>query len=255
MKKVLAIIGSQRRKNTLEAVREFERNLKQLGDVEFEYVFLSDCRLEFCQGCKLCFDKGEVLCPLKDDRDGLLEKLERSDGIIFATPSYAFQVSARMKNLIDRIAFLFHRPRFFGKTCTALVTQGFFGGDKIRRYLESTGFHMGYDKVRGCCVSTLEPMSESRQKKLRQKVRKASGRFYKSLTRKKPAVPSLFRLMAFRMMRSGLQAYESRYYDYYYYEEKGWFASEYYHETHLGPIKKLAGRFFDFLGKRMFQNS
>jgi multimeric flavodoxin WrbA len=64
--------------------------LGKLGDIDFEYVFLNDYNLEFYQGCMLCFDKGEQFCPHTDDRDVLIEKLERSDGVIFASPSYDF---------------------------------------------------------------------------------------------------------------------------------------------------------------------
>jgi len=134
MKKVTAVIATQSRKNTYRAVQEFEKGLRRLGELDFEYVFLSDYRLEFCRGCKVCFDRGEELCPLKDDRDLLIEKLERSDGVVFATPNYAFHVPARMKNLFDRTAFIFHRPRFFGKVCAAVVTQGMFGGGTIVKY-------------------------------------------------------------------------------------------------------------------------
>jgi len=73
MKKVTAFIGSAQKKATYEAVREFERNLKSYTDIEFEYVFLKDYRIEFCRGCKLCFNKGEELCPLRDDRDLVIE--------------------------------------------------------------------------------------------------------------------------------------------------------------------------------------
>ena len=77
MKKVTAFIGTQTKKATYRAVQEFEKNLKQYGDIDFEYVFLSEYNLEFCRGCKVCFDKGEEHCPLKDDRDILLEKMEQ----------------------------------------------------------------------------------------------------------------------------------------------------------------------------------
>lgn len=50
-------------------------------------------------------DKGEEFCPLKDDRDILIEKMVNSGGIIFASPNYFFQVSAFMKIFLDRIAF------------------------------------------------------------------------------------------------------------------------------------------------------
>lgn len=53
------IIGSERKKATYQAVRELEQNLKQYEEIDFEYIFLSDYNLGFCQGCKLCFDKGE----------------------------------------------------------------------------------------------------------------------------------------------------------------------------------------------------
>ncbi|MGI6575356.1 MAG: hypothetical protein ACOX3A_05855, partial [bacterium] len=50
-------------------------------EIDFEYVFLSEYNLKFCQGCYQCFDQGEEFCPLKDDRDVLLEKIEYSDGV------------------------------------------------------------------------------------------------------------------------------------------------------------------------------
>ncbi len=251
MKKVTAFIGSARKKATYQAIQEFEKNIKRHEEINFEYVFLSEYNLKFCQGCCLCFDKGEGFCPLKDDRDVLLEKIENSDGVIFATPSYAYQVSARMKNFLDRIAFIFHRPRFFGKTFTAIITQGIPVGEKIRKYLEGAGENLGFNVTKGCCIWTLDPMSEGQRKKLGQKVRSCSERFYMDLIRKTPPTPSLFRFMLFRIGRSGIQNVNVMYYDYYYFNEKGWFESDYYYEISLGPIKKLLGRFFDFLGRQV----
>jgi multimeric flavodoxin WrbA len=56
---------------------------------------LSDYNLKFCSGCKLCFDKGEQFCPHNDDRDAIIAKLEEADGVVFASPSYVFQISGR----------------------------------------------------------------------------------------------------------------------------------------------------------------
>ncbi|MCK9357465.1 MAG: flavodoxin family protein [Dehalococcoidia bacterium] len=249
MKKVTAFIGTQSRKATYFAVQEFERNLKQLGDIDFEYVFLSDYRLEFCRGCKLCFNKGEELCPLKDDRDVLLEKMENSDGIILASPNYVFHVSARMKNLIDRLAFLCHRPRFFGKACTAVVTQGNMGGGAIAKYLCTSAGHIGFHSSKGCWAQTLDPMTERQRRTLEQRVRKAAARFYRELTRPTPP-PSFFRLLIFRMTRTSLKYVDHDFRDYQYYKDKGWFESDYYHPTSLGPVKKLAGRLFDVAARQ-----
>ena len=254
MKKVTAFIGSARRKTTYEAIKAFESGLKKQGEIEFEYVFLSDYNLEFCKGCKMCFDKGEAHCPINDDRDLLIEKINASDGIIFATPNYAFHVSATMKNFIDRIAYVFHRPRFFGKTFTGVVTQGIFGGRKILKYLENTGSNLGFVTVKGCLVNTLEPMSEAQEKKMRETVEKASRRFYDALVGNHYPSPSFFRLMIFRMTRTGLKYAKVKLYDYQYYKEKGWLESDYFYETTLGPVKKISGRLFDFMGRKMAGN-
>ena len=139
IRRVVAFVGSPRRRATYEAVQELETSLKSHAPVDFEYVFLADSHLGFCRGCKLCFDKGEEFCPSRDDRDSLLEKMTGADGVIFATPNYSFHVPALMKNLLDRLGFVFHRPRFFGKAFTALVAQGIFGGASIQRYLETMG--------------------------------------------------------------------------------------------------------------------
>jgi len=253
MKKVTAFIGTQTRKATYQAVQEFEKDLKQYGEIDFEYVFLSDYHLEFCRGCKLCFDKGEEYCPLKDDRDVLLKKMEHSDGIIFATPNYAFQLSARMKNFFDRTAFIDHRPRFFGKTCTAIVTQGIGRGGDILKYLSFAGENLGFHVSKGCCANTLEPMTELQQKKLIQKVKKASARFYKQLLRPTPP-PSFFRLMMFRMTRPLIKSAGEKYRDYHYYKEKGWFEADYYYPASLGLPKRLAGYLFDFIGRQMVKH-
>jgi multimeric flavodoxin WrbA len=250
MKKVTAFIGTQSKKATYRAVQEFERNLQRYGEIEFEYVFLSDYHLEFCRGCKLCFNKGEEFCPFKDDRDVLLKKMDQADGVIFATPNYAYQVSARMKNLLDRLAFIHHRPRFFGKTCTAIVVQGFRGGGNILKYLNFTADSMGFHVSKGCCATTLDPMTKLQEKRLTQKVYQTSARFYKELMRP-ISPPSFYKLMLFRFARTFVKSVDQNFRDYGYYKEKGWFKSDYFYAISLGPIKKMAGNVFDIVGQRV----
>jgi multimeric flavodoxin WrbA len=252
MKKVTAFIGSPRKQATYQAAQEFEKNLKSYAEMEFEYVFLKDYHLEYCKGCNLCFDKGEEYCPLKDDRDLLIEKMNNSDGVIFATPNYSFQVTALMKCLMERLAFILHRPRFFGKAFTAIVTQGIVGGTSIEKGMETIGENWGFCVAKGCCLTALEPRTELEQRKISKKIRKASERFFRELMRPAPSSPSFFKLMVFRLARTSRMLIQNeKYYDYRYFKEKGWFESDYYYDTSLGFIKKIAGNFFDFIGKRM----
>jgi multimeric flavodoxin WrbA len=252
MKKVTAFIASARKGATFWAVQELAENLEAYPEIDIEYVFLKDYDLAFCNGCKLCFDKGEENCPLKDDRDILLGKMEQSDGVIFATPNYSFQIAARMKNLLDRLAFIFHRPRFFGKASMPVVTQGIFGGGAILKYLNNMGLNFGFNVAKGCCLRTLEPETERQKKKNSARLKKASMRFYRELMRPLPKSPSLFWMMMFRMSRTSIKLMlDEQYKDYRYYKEKGWFESGYYDDVSLGPLKRLAGVLSDLLGRNM----
>lgn len=254
MKKITVFIGSARKGGTLEAVRELEHHLKKIIDVQIEYVFLAKSDLKMCKGCKICFDKDEKLCPLNDELSGLKVKISESSGIVLATPNYAFHVSGMMKNFIDRMAYNFHRPQYFGKAFTSIVAQGAFGGNKIVKYLRSTGANMGFETVKGCVVKTLEPTPEKDKEKNKAEIKLLAERFAKELNRDKLPNPSIFRLMMFRMTRHGIMAADKNLKDYRYYKNHGWFESDYYYETSLGITKKVMGKLFDVIGRKIAKN-
>lgn len=252
MKKVTAFVGSARKKHTYDAAAQLLSNLQSLGEVEVEIVRLSDYRIETCRGCKVCFEKGEAFCPLKDDRDVLIEKLMASDGVVFASPNYAFQVSALMKTFLDRLAFICHRPRFFGKPYTSIVAQGIYGGKKIVSYLDFLANALGFDVVKGCCMTTLEPMTEKQQRKIDATLAKQARRYAARLEQPGCPAPKLIDLMFFRMSRTKMKLeLDDRSLDYRYYAEKGWFASDFYYPTRLGLLKRGAGKVFDWMFARM----
>jgi multimeric flavodoxin WrbA len=246
MKKVTAFVGSAHRKNTHSAVVQFMNNLQALGDVEVEIVTLTDYKLGICRGCRLCFEKGEEFCPLKDDRDLLMEKIDASDGVVFASPNYSWQMSGSMKIFLDRFGFICHRPRYFGKTFTSIVTQGFSGGNKIVDYFDFLAKFLGFNTLKGTSVTTLIPITEKAQRKIDRALDRLSKRFYARLTKPNLPVPSMIWLMAFRMGRTSMfQMLDDNSRDFRYYAEKGWFESDYYYPTRLGILKKVAGKLFD----------
>jgi NAD(P)H-dependent FMN reductase len=200
----------------------------------------------------VCFEKGEEHCPLKDDRDVLIEKMMASDGVVFASPNYSFQVSAIMKALLDRLGFAMHRPRFFGKTFTSIVTQGIGLGGKIVDYLDFAAKCLGFNTVKGTCITALEPMTERERQKMDRVLERHARRYYASLVQADYPVPSFFMLMGFRMGRTKVRLElddSSR--DYRYYVEKGWFESDYFYPTRLGLLKKVAGTLFDSMSASM----
>ena len=235
MKRVTAFVGSAHKKNTHNAVVQFLKDLETLGEVEYEIVTLNNYKLGICRGCRVCFKKGEEFCPLRDDRDVLLEKIDMSDGVIFASPNYSWHMSGIMKVFLDRFGFAIHRPRYFGKTFTSIVTQGIGHGNEIVKYFDFLGQSLGFNTVKGTCITALDPRTEKDQQKIDRALTELSKRFYTRLI--KPVYPILLLLMlaTFRMSRSSMKAMlDGRSCDYRYYAEKGWFEADYFYPTHLG---------------------
>ena len=259
MKSVTAFVGSARKNGvTYRATRQLLDDLQSFGDVRSEIVFLSDHDLRLCRGCKACFLRGEELCPLHDDRDVLIEKMTRSDGVVLASPTYSFQVSAITKAFLDRLGFAIHRPRFHGRAFTSIVVEGIYGGRDVVKYLDLVGAGLGFNVVSGARIvcrknpnTALDPMMEEERVAMVEALARQGRRFHEQLTSPAFPVPSMFQLCGFRMARTsiGLELGEdSR--DHAYYREHGWFDSDYYYPTRLGPLKRVAGAAFDRIAAR-----
>lgn len=255
-KRVIAFVGSGRKQRglTYRATRQFLDNLEAHGDVQTEIVFLSEHELGLCRGCKVCFERGEDRCPLKGDRDLLVDKMLAADGIVLASPNYSFQVSSTMKAFLDRLGYVFHRPLFHGKSFTGIVVQGLIGGDKIEKYLRFVGTCLGCNVVKGSCITALEPATAKDVQKMRRALARQSRRFHAQLSRPSHAAPSLFQLLGFRMGRTCVKqtlTADSR--DYVHYRDRGWFDADYYYPTTLGPAKRALGALFDWFFARVYK--
>jgi multimeric flavodoxin WrbA len=246
VKKVTVFVGSAHRKNTHKAVVQFLNNLQTLGEVEYEIVTLSDYKLGFCRGCRLCFEKGEAFCPLKDDRDVLFDKITASDGVIFATPNYTWDMSGIMKAFLDRFGFACHRPRYFGKAFTSIVVQAVGRGDKIVDYFDFTASVLGFNSLKGMTITAFDPRTEKQQQKIDKDLAKHSQRFYTLLAKPANAEPTLLQILFFRFGRTTVKLKANPdSLDYRYFADKGWLESDYYYPTHLGALKRLAGKLVD----------
>ena len=116
--KILALVGSYRKRgNTARIVAMIAEELQKLATtadeiLEVETVYLAHQDIGLCRGCRVCFDQGEELCPLRDDLLAIKTRMEEADGFIIASPVYVHDVNGVVKNWIDRLAFVCHRPEF-----------------------------------------------------------------------------------------------------------------------------------------------
>lgn len=247
--KIIILVGSARKGHTYRYSHQFAEELSKLdGELSCEVIRLSEYHLHNCIGCITCFDTGEENCPYSDDIAELLKKVEEADGVVFATPNYGFHMSGLMKTFIDRISFNFHRPRYFGKTATSIVTQGFYKGQDIIKYFQFISKALGFASVKGIVVTTVEPMSQKQGEKNSNRIIKLASQFSKELGRNHLKPPTIFELMIFRMGRIRVRKMlNENFRDYTYYEEKGWFDTDFYYPVKLNPVMKVIGKLFDWI--------
>ena len=117
MKLVLINSSGRTGGNTARVLTLFEESLaagaKKNGvELELLRVNLAQLSLLPCLGCRACFDRGEENCPRKDGLLTLRDQMLDADGYVFASPVYVEDVNGAMKTLIDRLAFVCHRPAF-----------------------------------------------------------------------------------------------------------------------------------------------
>jgi len=104
MKKIMAIIGSPRKGGNTEILTDkVIEGCKSKGEVEIEKFFIIDKDIKYCDGCLNCVSPGERKCVIKDDMEGILERMEKCDGFIFATPNHVRSVTAPMVNFLTRM--------------------------------------------------------------------------------------------------------------------------------------------------------
>ncbi|MDW5562214.1 MAG: NAD(P)H-dependent oxidoreductase [Methanomassiliicoccus sp.] len=232
--RVLVIMGSPRRNGTgTEVARMIGERLRWRGSVEVEMLHLADTSLRSCCGCFSCIKQGEDRCPFKEERIAIEERIEAADGIVLISPGYVQNVSALMKNFMDRMAYTNHRPRFFQKK-TMIVANGGAGLDKT---LDALRIAIGGPEV----VSELAYLQlpwqirpQAREKRKRALVR-ATDRFYDALVRRDMR-PSFGNYMRFRFFKSASEAAKEHLpADYAYYRDLG----RYYYEVKVGAGTRL----------------
>jgi len=248
---ILALVSSYRNKgNTARTVQMITEHLKKIGAlsgevVEIETINLAHMNLQFCRGCRVCFNQGESRCPLKDDLLSIKAKISQADGIILASPVYVEDVNGVMKNWIDRMAHVCHRPEFAGKYAYTLTTSGCGSTSHALRTMNgallSWGFHLtGKSKITtGAYMQTVD---------LRQRFDKISyqiaKRIFQSIRTKKAAKPSFLALMTFKIQQQFWVKTNDGSVDFAYWSAHGWTNPKqaYYIENRTNPLKIILAR-------------
>ncbi len=235
-KKIVAIVGSPKRGTTYKVLNSMQ---EQYPEVDFNILMLNELDIGMCKGCYLCNKRGEEQCPLKDDRDMIIEEMEKADGIIFASPVYVNHITGLMKNFIDRIGFFAHRPSFFDKQVMAMATCNSFGDKEAYGYLEGVVnvFGMNVTTTLGLAFAT---HSEAETNANHEKTVKAFDKFFTSIDNNEKVTPTMNQLVMFNSFKMVSAMFQNEFpADYSYYKDKEGY---YYEGAKISGIKRMIAK-------------
>ena len=231
--KILAISGSPREGNTNSVLKALKENYP---DIDFKLLKLKETDLQMCRGCYLCFRQGEDKCPIRDDRNKIINEISEADGVIMASPVYCIQISALMKNFFDRLGFYAHRPRFYDKFAMVMTTCHGYGGEDAVKYMDKILSSFGFNNV-SSVVLEYRPGKTPEKKKM-ENHEKTNGAFETLLARIEKGeknTPTLELLVPFKLFKEVSQLdRDVMKADYEYYKNKGDFS----YDAKIGFFKK-----------------
>ncbi|MBC3888865.1 flavodoxin family protein [Acetobacterium paludosum] len=250
--KIAVLLGSPRKQDSYTVCKQIENQIKEMdNDIEFDYIYLSKYNIQDCKGCCLCFQKSENCCPCRDDDlTEIKARLFSADGLIVASPVYAYQVTGQLKRFIDRMSYLFHRQEMVGKPAIIVITTDGGGSKQVYKYLKMTLSGWSMDIV-GNIQITAPLYFENRTPKsvfgydpyyfqqCSQKIKTVSLNLFKRLKATDKRVPTFYDIFMFNCLRS--KTYTSKI-DRDYWIKKGWIESDYFYAIKLNPLKKAFGQ-------------
>ncbi|MBW2988763.1 flavodoxin family protein [Candidatus Woesearchaeota archaeon] len=121
--KILAIDGSPRTGN-ISFMLDVILDSAGKNGAETSLIRLREKKIEFCSGGDYCCPKTGV-CVINDDMKGIYKEMDNADILILASPCYFSNVSAMMKNFMDRCNPYWFNRKLKGKKAFLIGTGGF----------------------------------------------------------------------------------------------------------------------------------
>jgi multimeric flavodoxin WrbA len=248
---ILALMSSYRKNgNTSRIVQMVATRLEAMATQQdraltFEMLYLGELDIRPCRGCRTCFDRGEERCPLQDDVPAIKAKMDAADGVILASPVYVDDVNGIAKNLVDRLAYVCHRPAFAGKCAYTVATVGSSPTDHALRTMNTALLTWGYHLVGhvGYKTGALMPSDEMKSR-YGQETGSMAEDLYRAISQRHALRPSFLSLMTFKIQQLAGQRKDRDSLDYIHWKRHGWLDPDctFYVAHHAAPVKVALAR-------------
>jgi len=235
--KIVALCGSPRKGNTYSVLNVIKESFPE---IDYKILMLKDLNFEMCKGCYTCVLRGEEKCPIKDDRDLIVEEITDADAVIFASPAHSHMVSAIMKNFFDRFGFLAHRPRFFDKYAMSLTTGSGYGAEFAIQYMDKMAGIFGFNIVPSLDLNVRPGKVKEEDKQFNtEKTIEATRILLSRIEKGKRTKPTLNFLVPFQIFKL-ISKIDSKTFsaDYEYYKDK----KDFFYDTKINPLKTMIAK-------------
>jgi len=150
--KVLAVVGSARKKNTYMLTEAAIGPIRERKDIEVELIQLLDFDIKHCTGCDdYCEKTGE--CKTRDDMQKLYPKLREMDVLIIGSPTYFWNVSGSIKDFMDRCLPLYYHGVLKGKMGAAVAVSETDGQNRTLSAISSFFQLMGIKELGSVAIA------------------------------------------------------------------------------------------------------
>lgn len=219
--KILIIHGQSHKGSTYNVAHMLA---EKLGG-EIEDIFLSRDLNKFCLGCGNCFTD-ENLCPHREEVESIINKMDKVDIIILASPVYVLHLTGSMKNFLDHLAYRFmvHRPseKMFKKIGICISTAAGAGMKNTNNEMADSLLFWGVPKIYKYGVAVAEVSYENVKAEIKEKIDKDTTKLAKKILKEKdnlkPGIKTKFLFNIMRMMqKKGWNPSDCKYW-----EKKGW---------------------------------
>lgn len=223
--KILTIMGTQHKGNTRAITELFLNEFKDEKN-EFDEIVLPNDFHEICYGCANCILKGEDKCPHFSLVNPMIEKIEKADLIIIATPIFVMSCSSALKALLDHLAYIWlvHRPKesMFNKVGLIITSAGGSGVKDTVKLVKNNMFYWGIPTIYNYGVTTMKMggnyIDYKNKDKIKKQVENKSNKIKRSLKNRKVGLKTKFFFKIFGMtQKNGWNKTDSNYW-----KDKGW---------------------------------